>query len=292
MVWNPATPTDTQSSREWDDELRTLKGDLDWYLRILMDQYPASVAARPGIFRAGYRGLKADLPASAPPGVVYYVAETDHLYARTETTWIPCYPPGGGDQRDALRLLPGRGFQADAHMYGPGDVIADDIARPDYAPLPGYRALMVGRPWVGGILYTVRACFTFDLSAAPTSAITEVYFAIDLMETPGVLVDLYLDILPGGPGPTPLAFHHASDPALAILGTDKIRLAAPPFTTTPATVAWDITPHYLAALPARGLMLRLRVADETTIPPAGNWAYGIASADVAGREPRLIMLYA
>jgi hypothetical protein len=293
MVWNAAVPSDTDSSRAWDDAIRELKHDLDYYFRVIMVDYPAGTHAwaQQGV-RVGYRGVKADLPMSALEGAIYYVAETDHLYYRTATAWIACYPPGGGDPRDALRLLPGRGMSADAYMYVPGDVIADDLVRPDYAPLPGYRALAVGRGWSGDVVYTARACFTFDLSTAPTADITQVFFDIDLMEY-GASIGGFLDILPGGPGPTPLAFHHALDPALAIVGDDKFRLVTPPFTVPPAAMGWDITPHYLAALPAGGMILRIRIPDETTVPPKTQlWAYGLASAEVAGREPRLTVIYA
>jgi hypothetical protein len=290
-AWDASVPSDTVTSQTWDEAIRGLKLNLHAHLPALMDRYPETVAARPGIWRAGYRGVKADLPASAPEGAIYYIAETDHLYVKTATAWIPCYP-GSGDPRDALRLLPGRGMQADAYMYAPGDLIADDLVRPDYAPLPGYRALAVGRGWVGDVLYTARACFTFDLSTAPTAAIQQVFFDIDVMEY-GAAIGGFLDILPGGPGPTPLAFHHALDPALAILGDDKFRLVNPPFTTVPAAMGWDITPHYLAALPARGMILRLRAGDETTVPPKTQlWMYGLASAEVAGREPRLTIVSA
>jgi hypothetical protein len=291
MVWNAADPADTVTSRSWDDAIRTLKTDLAGQFQYLFDGYPARVtASRLGFWRVGYRGVKSDLPATAPEGALYYVAETDHLYYRTATAWINLYP--GNDARDALRLQPGLGMQADAHMYAPGDVIADDLVRPDYAPLPGYRALAVGRGWVGDTLVTARACFTFDLSTAPTAAIKQVFFDIDLMEY-GASIGGFLDILPGGPGPTPLAFHHALDPALAIIGDDKFRLVNPPFTVPPAAMGWDITPHYLAALPAGGMILRIRIPDETTVPPKTQlWAYGLASAEVAGREPRLTVVYA
>jgi hypothetical protein len=305
MVWNPATPSDTDPSRNWDEAIRELKADLDaWFRHALFETYPASVAAKVGFWRAGYRGVKADLPASAPAGAVYYVRETDHLYVRAATgVWLNCYPtgappgatapPGSPDPtRDALRLLPGRGFLADAYMYAPGDVIVDDLVRPDYAPLPGYRALAMGRLWLGDVLYTSRCCFTFDLSTAPTSEIRQVFFDFDLMEYGSGPAGAFLDILPGGPGPTPLAFHHALDPALAIVGDDKFRIVYGTFTTVPATMGWDITPHYLAALPARGMILRMRVKDETTVPPRGQlWSFGIASADVAGHEPRLTIVY-
>jgi hypothetical protein len=292
MVWNPATPSDTETSRNWDEAIRELKTDLHAaFTQSLFDNYPTSVAAKAGIWRVGSCGAKADLPPTAADGALYYVGETDHLYYRTPTTWIPCYPPGGGDPRDALRLQPGRGMLADMYAYAPGDVIADDLVRPDYAPLPGYRALAVGRGWVGDVLYTARACFTFDLSTAPTAAITQVFFDIDVMEY-GAAIGGFLDVLPGGPGPVPLAFHHALDPALAIIGDDKFRLVSPPFTTVPAAMGWDITPHYLAALPAGGMILRIRAGDETSVPPKTQlWLYGLASAEVAGREPRLTIVY-
>jgi hypothetical protein len=288
--WHPGAPADTWSSIDWDDALRELKSDLDWWFRTICANYPASVgASRLGFWRAGYRGVKADLPPTAPVGAVYYVAQTDHLYSKTATAWINLYP--GNDPRDALRLQPGLGMQADAYMYAPGDVILDDLVRPDYAPLPGYRALAVGRGWSGDTLYTARACFTFDLAWAPTADIKQVFFDIDLMEY-GSNIGGFLDILPGGPGSVPLAFHHALDPPLAIVGDDKFRVANPPFTGPPATMGWDITPHYLAALPARGMILRIRIPDETTVPPKTQlWAYGLASAEVAGREPRLTIVY-
>jgi hypothetical protein len=293
MAWNAATPSETDTSRNWDDAIRELKTDLTWWFTsVLCETYPTSVAAKVGFWRVGSCGVTADLPATAPEGAIYYVAQTDHLYYRTATAWTVLYPPGGGDPRDALRLLPGRGMLADMYAYAPGDVIADDLVRPDYAPLPGYRALAVGRGWVGDVLYTARACFTFDLSTAPTAAIKQVFFDIDVMEY-GAAIGGFLDVLPGGPGPTPLAFHHALDPALAIIGDEKFRLVTPPFTTVPAAMGWDITPHYLAALPARGMILRIRAGDETSVPPKTQlWAYGLASAEVAGREPRLTIVYA
>jgi hypothetical protein len=291
MVWNAADPAETVTSQSWDDSIRTLKTDLAWHFQYLIDSYPARVtASRLGFWRVGYRGVKSDLPATAPVGAVYYVAQTDHLYYKTATAWINLYP--GNDPRDALRLQPRLGMQADAYMYSPGEVIADDLVRPDYAPLPGYRALAVGRGWVGDTLYTARACFTFDLAWAPTAAIKQVFFDIDVMEY-GSNIGGFLDILPGGPGSVPLAFHHALDPALAIVGDDKFRVVNPPFTVPPATIGWDITPHYLAALPARGMILRIRAGDETTVPPKTQlWMYGLASAEVAGREPRLTIVYA
>jgi hypothetical protein len=304
MTWNASTPSETDPSTGWDDALREVKTDLAWHFQYLCDGYPARVtASRLGFWRVGYRGVKSDLPASAPAGAVYYVRETDHLYVKAATgAWLNCYPtgappgatapPGSPDPtRDALRLKPGRGFQADCYMYAPGDIIADDLVRTDYAPLPNYRALPTGRLWVGDVLYTARSCFTFDLTTAPTSEIRQVFFDVDLVElyqAPGAL----LDILPGGPGPTPLAFHHALDPALAIVGDDKFRIVYGTTTTLPATMGWDITPHYLAALPARGMIFRIRVNNEVTVPPkTQTWAYGIASADVAGREPRLTIVY-
>jgi hypothetical protein len=292
MVWNAADPADTVTSRSWDDAIRTLKADLDWHFRYLCDGYPARVTgSRWGFWRVGYRGVKSDLPATAPVGAVYYVAQTDHLYYKTATAWINLYP--ANDPRDALRLQPRLGMQADAYMYVPGEVIADDLVRPDYAPLPGYRALPVGRLWIGDVLYTARCCFTFDLFWAPTTEIKQVFFDFDLMEYGSGPSGGFLDILPGGPGSVPLAFHHALDPALATVGDDKFRIVNPPFTgVVPATMGWDITPHYLAALPARGMILRMRVKDETTVPPKGTvWAYGLASAEVAGREPRLTIVY-
>jgi hypothetical protein len=293
MTWDATKPTETESSRLWDDDLRTLKTDLAGYFQSMMQNYPTSVASKLGCLRVGYVGAKADLPRGWPSSTYCYVRETDHLYGLSAAgVWVSLYPPGGGDPRDALRLLPGRGMQADAYMYAPGDVIADDLVRPDYAPLPGYRALAVGRGWIGDILYTARACFTFDLSTAPTAEVKQVFFDIDVMEY-GAAIGGWLDILPGGPGPTPLAFHHALDPALAIVGDEKFRLVTPPFTTVPAAMGWDITPHYLAALPAGGMILRIRAGDETTVPPKTQlWLYGLASAEVAGREPRLTIVSA
>jgi hypothetical protein len=291
MVWNSATPSDTDTSRNWDDAIRELKSDLQPYFQSLMENYPTSPASRPGTLAAGYVPTKDALPWFYTDSTLWYVRETDCLYIKIpgQPTWTLFYPTS--DPRDALRLLPGRGYQADCYMYAPGDIIADDLVRPDYAPLPGYRALAVGRGWVGDVLYTARACFTFDLSAAPTAAIKQVFFDIDVMEY-GAAIGGFLDVLPGGPGPTPLAFHHALDPALAIVGDDKFRLVTPPFTTVPAAMGWDITPHYLAALPARGMILRLRAGDETSVPPKTQlWMYGLASAEVAGREPRLTIVY-
>jgi hypothetical protein len=297
MTWNASTPSDTETSRGWDDALRELKTDLAWHFQYLCDGYPARVtASRLGFWRVGYRGVKADLPATAAVGALYYVAETDHLYFKAASgAWLAAYPPAGGDPRDALTLPPNRLFLSDAFMYAPGDVILDDLPRPDYAAWPGYRALAVGRFWVGDVLYTARACFTFDLTTAPTAGIQQVFFDFTLMEYGTGTGGAYLDILPGGPGPTPLAFHHATDPATSVVGDDRFRVVNPPFTgIVPASMGWDITGHYLWAIQNRsGLILRMRAKDETTLPPRGAaWSYGIASADVPGYEPRLTVVFA
>jgi hypothetical protein len=301
MVWNAATPAPDASSRTWDDELRALKAELQVAFTALMDAYPTRLTAQPGVWRVGYAGLKAALPGWATGGQVWYVAETDGLYVQlgaATTAWTLLYPTGagaggvGGNPGDALRLKPGYARLADAFMYRPGDVILDDLPRTDYAPLPGYRALIAGRIWLGDLLYTARACFSFDLSTAPTGDVGQVFFDLDIMEAPGGAVSGWLDILPGTSPPTPLEFHHALDPALASVGDDKVRLANPPFTGTPTSLGWDITPYYRTAVAQGGMILRLRVADEVTVPPKGAiWGYGIASADVAGREPRFTFVY-
>jgi hypothetical protein len=295
MAWNAGVPADTATSREWDDALRELKADLQATFQQMMDSYPQRVASKLGSLRVGYVGAKADLPRGWPSYTYCYVRETDHLYGLSAAgVWVSLYPAGGGDPRDALRLLPGRGSQADAYMYVPGDLIADDLVRPDYAPLPGYRALAAGRLWIGDVLYTARACFTFDLTQAPTSEIQQVFFDLDLMEYGQPVVPI-LDILQGGPGPTPLAFHHATDPAGSV-GEDKFRVVNPPFTgVVPTTIGWDITEHYVWAVRYYGgMIVRIRAKDETTVPPktASTQIYGFASADVAGREPRLTIVYA
>jgi hypothetical protein len=89
--WEPAVPSDTVSSQTWDEAIRGLKLNLHQHLPALMDRYPETVAARPGVWRAGYCGLKADLPALPGEGAIYYFAETDHLYFKGATgAWINC----------------------------------------------------------------------------------------------------------------------------------------------------------------------------------------------------------